>query len=85
MEIEEAYNKLIGAIEEMICTSTAVMAPYPVDVVGRPAPFGKKGKKAKRSRGDYTVYEDYDTDNDLQTSTFVRSNTLTKNGKRKGR
>lgn len=40
---------------------------------------------AKRSRGDYTVYEDYDTDNNLQTSTFVRNNTLTKNGKRKGR
>lgn len=64
LSLEEAYGKLIGAIEEMICTSTAVMAPYPVDVIGRPAPFGKKGKKAKRSRGEKRaphtkIYEEY--------------------------
>ena len=29
----QVYEDLIAAIEEMICTSTAVMAPYPVDVV----------------------------------------------------
>lgn len=50
LSLEETYENIIGAIEEMICTSTAVMAPYPVDVVGRPAPF-KKGK-SKKSHGE---------------------------------
>ena len=51
LSLEESYEYLIQAIEEMICTSTAVMAPYPVDVVGRPAPF-KKGKSKKKSHGE---------------------------------
>lgn len=51
LSLEEAYEALIDSIEEMICTSTAVMAPYPVDVVGRPTPF-KKVKNAKSSKGE---------------------------------
>ena len=47
LSLEEAYENIITAIEEMINTSTSVMAPYPVDVVGRPAPFGKKTSKKK--------------------------------------
>jgi hypothetical protein len=47
------YKDLITAIEEMINTGTSVMAPYPVDVIGRPSPFGKKKvKKDKRAGGE---------------------------------
>ena len=63
LSLEEAYENLIGAIEEMICTSTAVMAPYPVDVVGRPVPFGKgkRVKRGKEKRAPHTeVYESYE-------------------------
>ena len=53
MKIEEAYVNLITAIEEMINTTTSVTAPYPVDVIGRPSPFGKnKVKKSKKSSGE---------------------------------
>lgn len=52
LSLEEAYEDLISSIEEMICTSTAVMAPYPVDVVGRPAPFGKVKKSKKSGKGE---------------------------------
>lgn len=66
LSLEEAYENLIGAIEEMICTSTAVMAPYPVDVVGRPSPFGKgRAKRGKKSHGEKRaphteIYEEYE-------------------------
>ena len=64
LSLEEAYESLISAIEEMICTSTAVMAPYPVDVIGRPLPFGKgkaKKKRGKEKRAPHTkVYEEYE-------------------------
>ena len=66
LSLEEAYESLIDTIEEMICTSTAVMAPYPVDVVGRPAPFAKgNAKKGKKSHGEKRaphtkVYEEYE-------------------------
>ena len=53
LSLEEAYESLIAAIEEMLCPSTVVMAPYPVDVIGRPSPFGKnKVRKSKKSRGE---------------------------------
>lgn len=66
LSLEEAYESLISAIEEMICTSTAVMAPYPVDVIGRPSPFGKnKSKKSKKGHGEKRaphteIYEEYE-------------------------
>jgi predicted nucleotidyltransferase len=66
LSLEEAYGNLIAAIEEMICTSTAVMAPYPVDVVGRPSPFGKgRAKKEKKSHGEKRaphteIHEEYE-------------------------
>ena len=60
----QVYEDLIAAIEEMICTSTAVMAPYPVDVVGRPAPFGKLKSKKKshgEKRAPHTeIHEEYE-------------------------
>jgi hypothetical protein len=60
----KVYEDLIAAIEEMICTSTAVMAPYPVDVVGRPAPFGKLKSKKKshgEKRAPHTeIHEEYE-------------------------
>ena len=48
-DIKELYETLISTIEEMLCTSTAVMAPYPVDVVGRPQPFKVRKSKKKRA------------------------------------
>ena len=48
----KVFEDLITAIEEMINTTTSVMAPYPVDVVGRPAPFGKNKKSQKKSYGE---------------------------------
>jgi hypothetical protein len=62
----KVYEDLIAAIEEMINTGTSVMAPYPVDVVGRPSPFGKnKVKKSKgaggQKRAPHTkIYEEYE-------------------------
>ena len=63
LSLEESYEYIIRALEEMLCTSTAVMAPYPVDVVGRPAPFGKsktsKSKKSGEKRAPHTeIYEE---------------------------
>ena len=61
--LEELYEGLIGVLQETICTSTAVMAPYPVDVVGRPSPFGKgkRVKRGKEKRAPHTeVYESYE-------------------------
>lgn len=66
LSLEETYENLIGAIEEMICTSTAVMAPYPVDVVGRPTPFSKTSKKKSHGekRAPHTeIYEEYEKQN----------------------
>ena len=69
LSLEEAYENLIGYIEEMINTGMSVMAPYPVDVVGRPSPFGKKKVRAtKRSRGEKRaphteMYEGYERQN----------------------
>ena len=66
LSLEEAYESLIGTIEEMINTSMSVMAPYPIDVVGRPAPFAKgRVKKSKRGRGEKRaphteIYEEYE-------------------------
>ena len=51
LSLEETYESLITSIKEMICTSTAVMAPYPVNVVGRPVTFTKI-KSAKKSGGE---------------------------------
>lgn len=61
----QVYEDLIAAIEEMICTSTAVMAPYPVDVVGRPAPFRKSKKKSHgEKRAPHTeIHEEYEKQN----------------------
>ena len=61
----QVYEDLIAAIEEMICTSTAVMAPYPVDVVGRPAPFTKSKKKSHgEKRAPHTeIHEEYEKQN----------------------
>jgi hypothetical protein len=62
----KCYEDLIAAIEEMINTGTSVMAPYPVDVVGRPSPFGKKNvKKSKGAGGEKRaphteIYEEYE-------------------------
>ena len=63
--LEELYKGLIGVLQETICTSTAVMAPYPVDVIGRPAPFGKKKSSKKKSHGEKRaphtkIYEEYE-------------------------
>lgn len=63
--LEELYEGLIEVLQETICSSTAVMAPYPVDVIGRPSPFGKKVKKSKRSHGEKRaphtkLYEEYE-------------------------
>ena len=69
LSLEEAYENLIGYIEEMINTGMSVMAPYPVDVIGRPSPFGKKKVRAtKRSRGEKRaphteMYEGYERQN----------------------
>lgn len=58
------YEDLIAAIEEMINTSMTAMAPYPVDVVGRPAPFGKLKSKKKshgEKRAPHTeIHEEYE-------------------------
>ena len=51
LSLEEAYESLITAIEEMINTGTSVMAPYPVNVIGRPVSFTKI-KNAKKSKGE---------------------------------
>lgn len=64
--LEELYEGLIGVLQETICTSTAVMAPYPVDVVGRPSPFGKgRAKKENKSHGEKRaphteIHEEYE-------------------------
>ena len=50
--LEELYEGLIGILQETINTTTSVMAPYPVDVIGRPAPFGKNKKSQKKSYGE---------------------------------
>ena len=47
----QVYEDLITAIEEMINTGTSVMAPYPVDVIGRPVSFTKI-KSVKKSKGE---------------------------------
>lgn len=60
LSLEEAYENLINAIES-ICTSTAVMAPYPVDVIGRPTSFGKSKEKKSHAqkRAPHTkIYEE---------------------------
>ena len=51
LSLEETYENLISSIVEMINTSTSVMAPYPVDVVGRPVSFTRI-TKGKRSHGE---------------------------------
>lgn len=63
--LEELYEGLIGILQETICTSTAVMAPYPVDVVGRPAPFRKSKKKSHgEKRAPHTdIHEEYEKQN----------------------
>lgn len=47
----KVYEDLISYIEEMINTGTSVMAPYPVNVVGRPVSFTKI-KNVKKSKGE---------------------------------
>lgn len=51
LSLEETYENLINSIEEMINTSTSVMAPYPVNVIGRPVSFTKITKN-KKSHGE---------------------------------
>lgn len=64
--LEELYEGLIHVLQETICTSTAVMAPYPIDVVGRPTPFAKgNAKKGKKSHGEKRaphteIHEEYE-------------------------
>ena len=50
LSLEEAYEGIIDTIEEMINTSTAVMAPYPTPVVGQtnPSKYEKQGKKREK-------------------------------------
>ena len=49
------YSDLIGLYEQIIdemCTGMCALAPYPVNVVGRPNPFNteKKGGERKTDR-----------------------------------
>ena len=87
LSLEEMYESLISAIEEMICTSTAVMAPYPVDVVGRPAPFGKsKTFKSKKSGGEKRaphtdIVEEYEKQNNHREHNAMHMFKYKKNGK----
>ena len=50
LSLEEAYEGIINAIEEMINTSTAVMSPYATPVVGQfnPSKYEKQGKKREK-------------------------------------
>ena len=48
-KIAEGLNEMMGG-EGGICTGTAVMAPYPVDVVGREKPFLVKKENKKRQK-----------------------------------
>jgi len=50
--LERLYEALIAGIEEMLNTTTSVMAPYPIDVVGRVTPFTKRTKARGNGRGE---------------------------------
>lgn len=85
--LEELYEGLIGVLQETICTSTAVMAPYPVDVVGRPSPFGKgRTKKENKSHGEKRaphteIYEEYEKQSKGTTKPAMYKYTYKKIGK----
>lgn len=69
LSLEESYENLITTIEEMINTTTSVMAPYPVNVVGRPVSFVKvrsEKKKKGEKRAPHTeieIKEEYEKQN----------------------
>lgn len=85
LSLEEMYESLISSIEEMICTSTAVMAPYPVSVVGRPVTFTKI-KSAKKSGGEKRaphteIHEECEKQNNHREHSAMYKFSYKKNGK----
>lgn len=44
LSLEEKYEDIILSIKEMLCTSTAVMAPYPTPVAGQNGVYAKERK-----------------------------------------
>ena len=81
----QVYEDLISYIEEMINTGTSVMAPYPVDVVGRPAPFGKSKSKKKshgEKRAPHTeIHEEYEKQNNHREHSPMHKFKYKKTGK----
>jgi hypothetical protein len=80
----KCYEDLISAIEEMINTTTSAMAPYPVDVVGRAAPFGKV-KTSKKSHGEKRaphteIHEEYEKQNNHREKSAMYKFGYKKNG-----
>ena len=87
LSLEETYETLIDSIEEMINTSTSVMAPYPVDVVGRPVTFTKI-RSAKKSHGEkraphteVKLTEEYEKQSKGKESPAMYKYSYKKNGK----
>jgi len=87
LSLEETYEDLIMSIEEMICTSTAVMAPYPVNVIGKPVTFtkikgDKKGHGEKRAPHTETVIkEEYEKQSKGNEKSAMYKFSYKKNGK----
>ena len=87
LSLEETYETLIDSIEEMINTSTSVMAPYPVNVVGRPVTFTKI-RSAKKSHGErraphteVKLTEEYEKQSRGKESPAMYKYSYKKNGK----
>ena len=83
--LEELYEGLIGVLQETICTGTSVMAPYPVNVVGRPVSFTKI-KSAKKSTGEKRaphteIHEEYEKQSKGSQSPAMYKYSYKKNGK----
>ena len=81
----KVYEDLISYIEEMINTGTSVMAPYPVNVVGRPVSFTKI-KSAKKSTGEKRaphteIHEEYEKQSKGSQSPAMYKYSYKKNGK----
>ena len=87
LSLEEAYESLITSIEEMINTTASVMAPYPVNVIGRPVSFTKiKSEKGGRGekRAPHTevkIAEEYEKQSKGKESPAMYKYSYKKNGK----
>ena len=80
-KIAEGLNEMMGG-EGGICTGTSVMAPYPVDVIGRPAPFRKSKKKSHgEKRAPHTeIHEEYEKQNNHREKPAMYKYGYKKNG-----